>query len=73
MALELVQELNRLAGTTDLTETLAANVWAGTEGLEFCQAVNVACSTTTTCEVVVALNFAAGTVGLPEPLAASLL
>lgn len=36
----LATSLNRLAGTTDLTETDAANVWAGTTDLDLVDALN---------------------------------
>jgi hypothetical protein len=38
---EIVESLNRLAGTSGLEAAGAANVWAGTEGLEVVGALNV--------------------------------
>lgn len=66
---ELVLELNRLAGTTRLTEVQAANVWAGTTGLTLVQALRVKAAKSV--EAAQCLNSIAGTTGLPEPLAAS--
>lgn len=68
--MELVMELNRLAGSTGLTEVQAANKWAGRTGLELPQAINLACGTTDL-EVRTALNKKAGTTGLPTQLAAA--
>lgn len=66
---ELVLELNRLAGTTRLTEVQAANVWAGTSRLELVQALRS--KSGKTAEAAQCLNSIAGTTGLPEPAAAA--
>ena len=69
--LSLQQELQRLAKRTPvLTETQAANVWAGTTGLELQAAINVACSTTAL-PIQQALNKKAGTSQLDAVHAAS--
>lgn len=44
--MDLVGELNRLAGTTGLEAAGAANAWAGTTGLELVGALNAKAATT---------------------------
>lgn len=68
--MELVGELNRLAGTTGLEEAGAANAWAGTVGLETVGALNAKAGTSGL-GLDGVCNQLAGTEGLGAPEALS--